>query len=481
MARVFKRRYSTRRGARKECRTWTVRFADHLGILRELPGFADRAASVELGRFCERLAARRAAGEPLGVADLRRVEALPARLCERLAAWGLIEAARLACTKPLADHLEDFEAHLRAKGDTPRHARQTAQRALRVLQACGFRMPADLDAGRVEATLADLRSGGMCAATSNYHLGAVKAFCRWAVRERRLAENPLAHLSPVNARADRRVERRALTADECRRLLAAAEAGPAWRGVSGPERALVYRLALETGLRWSELRSLTRSDFSLGDLPTVRVRAAYAKNRREDVLPLRDDTAARLRMHLAMKTPTAPAFALPMGNCGAKMLRFDLERAGIAYRDHVGRVADFHALRHTFVSALARAGVHVAVAQRLARHSTAELTLSRYTHLTMVDKRTALDALPDLGAPARREAAEATGTDGKRLSLPLSFSGGSERPFLGPDGAENATGPEGDGMRRIGDPLHSTRSEGMVRPGGLEPPTRGLRIRCSTD
>jgi hypothetical protein len=40
-----------------------------------------------------------------------------------------------------------------------------------------------------------------------------------------------------------------------------------------------------------------------------------------------------------------------------RQLRVDLEAAGLAYRDEAGRVADFHALRASYGTALARAGV----------------------------------------------------------------------------------------------------------------------------
>lgn len=40
----------------------------------------------------------------------------------------------------------------------------------------------------------------------------------------------------------------------------------------------------------------------------------------------------------------------------AKMLRADLTDAGIEYRDGSGRVVDFHALRHTFITNLTRGG-----------------------------------------------------------------------------------------------------------------------------
>jgi hypothetical protein len=91
------------------------------------------------------------------------------------------------------------------------------------------------------------------------------------------------------------------------------------------------------------------------------------------------------------------------------MLRGDLEAAGIAYRDASGRVADFHALRHTFIPNLAAGGVHPKVAQSLARHSTITLTMNRYSHTHAGDEVAALGVLPDLTA-ALVDGAK-TGTD----------------------------------------------------------------------
>ena len=233
------------------------------------------------------------------------------------------------------------------------------------------------------------------------------------VKGRRASENPLAGLDGLNVRTDRRHDRRALTVDEARRLLAAAERGPVSFGMTGPERALAYRLAAETGLRAGEVGSLTRSSFVLdGPRPTVTVAAAYSKRPREDVLPLRRELAAALRGHLAGKPPGAQAFNVPpKRGDAAKMIRRDLEAAGIDYRNDSGRVADFHALRHTFITNLARSGVHPKVAQTLARHSTITLTIDRYTdaRMFMEDEAAAVDGLPDLDAPA--EAVRKTGTD----------------------------------------------------------------------
>jgi len=246
---------------------------------------------------------------------------------------------------------------------------------------------------------------------------AAAQFCRWAVREGRMHANPLVNVAPLNVRTDRRHDRRALALDECRRLLTATAAEPTRFGMTGAERALLYRVALTTGLRRGELASLTRASFDLAAVwPTVTVAAAYSKHRREDVLALRPDVADALRGHLALKALAAAAFNMPPKRATAPMFRADLKAAGIDYRDDAGDVADFHALRHTFITHLARSGVHPKVAQALARHSTITLTMDRYTHTILEDRTAALAALPDLGAPAEADAARRTGTDDRPAS-----------------------------------------------------------------
>ena len=97
----------------------------------------------------------------------------------------------------------------------------------------------------------------------------------------------------------------------------------------------------------------------------------------------------------------------------AEILRHDLAAAGIPYEDECGRVFDFHALRHQFISNLAAAGVHPKIAQTLARHSTISLTMDRYTHLAVADVAGALDNLPDLpDQPIAPGSQAATGTHG---------------------------------------------------------------------
>jgi hypothetical protein len=93
------------------------------------------------------------------------------------------------------------------------------------------------------------------------------------------------------------------------------------------------------------------------------------------------------------------------------MLKSDLTRADIAPVDASGRVVDLNALRHGYISTLARAGVPVKTLVTLARHSDPKLTLNVYSHPTVFHTAD-LDALPDLTRPTSTpEAARLTGTD----------------------------------------------------------------------
>ena len=83
------------------------------------------------------------------------------------------------------------------------------------------------------------------------------------------------------------------------------------------------------------------------------------------------------------------------------MIRADLSREGIPYRDPVtNEVFDFHSLRVQHATNLARGGAHPSVMQARMRHSTIQLTMDVYTRLGKDGQTAALDALPRLSAGA---------------------------------------------------------------------------------
>ncbi len=79
-------------------------------------------------------------------------------------------------------------------------------------------------------------------------------------------------------------------------------------------------------------------------------------------------------------------------------------------RDRAGEVADFHSLRHTYISRLVAGNASVKVCQELARHSTPTLTTGRYAHARLHDLTGALDSLPGVGDDSTQDKeASATG------------------------------------------------------------------------
>lgn len=328
----------------------------------------------------------------------------------------------------VADLLGEYEQFHRDRGNSDRQASQVRAQCEKVVTGCGGLRLGDLDsvAAQAEGWLAARRqlprkAGGISAQTFNHYIAALKAFGNWlAGRARRVTQNPFRHLTKVNVEVDIRHARRPLVPDEFSRLLAAAATGRSFRGLGGADRRVLYLVAGYTGLRASELASLTPGSFALdADPPTVTVAAAYSKHKREDVVPLHPDLVGHLRPWLAGR----PADGLLWPGKWAKqftaaaMLRRDLDAARVAwvaevagtaradrersdflaYKDRDGGTADFHALRHTFITSLVNAGVLPKDAKELARHSTITLTMDRYTHVTMKDTAAAVAKLPSIG------------------------------------------------------------------------------------
>jgi integrase len=380
MASIFKR------GGKKAPRDapWMISYSVRPGVRKTVQGCRDYEATKALARKLEADAMLRREG----VVD------------ERAEQWAAAEV------EPLSGHVADFAAALRDKGSTDKHVETTEHHVRRIVKLAGAERISDLAPSRVQAALAALRGDGLSLATCNHAMRAIKGFSRWLWRDARAREDALAHLRGFNAARDRRRERRALSEAELAKLIRAAECGPTIKGMAGRDRAALYALASETGFRAGELRSLTPESFSLDyDLdaeppqpPTVAVEAAYSKRKRRDVQPIRPDLADRLRVWLADKPAGRPVFDMPRRQ--AEMLRADLEAAGVPYRDAAGRVADFHALRHCYISRIVASGASVKVCQELARHSTPALTIGLYAHADLAAKVDALEALRPIGRTA---------------------------------------------------------------------------------
>lgn len=366
MASVFKKDRRNRKAP------WYIDYFDENGVRRRVKGCLDRAATEQIARKLE------------SDVELRRRGVIDAR----------DDAYAEHEKRPVVDHLDEFRADLLARGNTEKHAAQHAMRAGRVLEMAEIKRLGELTPSRVQEVLAALGRGGLSLGTLNHHRAAVRGFTRWLCKDGRLRHDPLAGVVGYNAKEDRRHDRRTIGVEELRRLIAAAEAGPMHRRMSGPARALCYRLAVATGLRYAEIQSVTPASFAFDSDPaTVTVAAGYTKNGEPAALPLPADVASDLRAWVSGTADDGPVFPLP--NRGADMLKVDLAAAGIPYRDASGLVFDFHSLRCQTATLADQAGCSPRVVQKLMRHSTLELT-GRYTRPRAVDVAKASSSLPTL-------------------------------------------------------------------------------------
>jgi integrase/recombinase XerD len=249
---------------------------------------------------------------------------------------------------------------------------------------------ADLDATLVGAFLAHLEDQrGNGTATRNARLAAIHSLFRYAAPR---APEHATVISQVLAIPPRRRERAIvsyLTPQETDALLAAPDR-QTWHGRRDHAQLL---LAVQTGLRVSELTALTRQDAHLGAGPHVR---CHGKGRKDRATPLTSQVVRVLRTWLAELGP-GPGMPLFPAQAGGRLSRDAVERL---VTKHATAAADScpsikekhvtpHTLRHTAAMSLLRAGVDTSVIALWLGHEDPETT-QVYLHADMTIKEQAL-------------------------------------------------------------------------------------------
>ena len=390
---TYRTKYKDRNGKIKLCDEWHLSFYDRARTRRRLKAYTNKAESIKLGIEIETVMNNN--GQLKTDADKRWFADLMPRIQSKLLEWCVVDGRNIInhFTTPLSEHLEVFIESRRAKANDKRYITNTKSSILRTLDGCGLRMFSDMDAPAVENFLAKGRSDtGYGEGTYNGHLRAIKIFTKWLSDERQLIPDPLARVRMVKQTEFRKI-RRPLNADEKSKLLDTTRNGKHRGRMSAEARYLVYRLALECGLRYTEIKALKVLSFDL-DKPTVKIEAGSTKNKQADYLPLNDATTVELRTFLNGREATGKAFDLPRSTRAAVMLRIDLYAAGVSHSNESGDI-DFHSLRHTFITDLFLAGVPAVVVQRLARHHDLKVTMG-YSHITYASEIDAIRKLRDL-------------------------------------------------------------------------------------
>ena len=331
-------------------------------------------------------------------------------------------------------HLIDYESKLRAANRSDQYIQEMARCIREIAKAGEFENAAAINADAVTKFAGKLKDKGRSSRTIQAYLTAIKGFTRWLVSHHKLARDPLASVKKPNPKSDRRRERRMLLPEEWWRLEIATEAGPVRYGMAGSERLLLYRTAIQSGLRSNELRSLTRGRLYFDSLPPyITCKAGSTKNKKDARLYIQPELAAVLKAHIATKAPKSPVFNLPHESNLARMMRDDLAEARkqwlteakdnpqeyaqrqesdfLTQTNHEGETTDFHCLRHTCGAWLAMTGAHPKVVQQVMRHSTITLTMDTYGHLFPGQEADAVAQMRRMLTDYTLEELRATGTD----------------------------------------------------------------------
>ncbi|HEY1296867.1 MAG TPA: tyrosine-type recombinase/integrase [Chloroflexota bacterium] len=225
--------------------------------------------------------------------------------------------------------------------------------------------------------------------TRNARLAAVHSLYRYAaLRHPEHAELIQRVLAIPSKRCDRALIS-FLTRQEVATLLTTPDRST-WTGRR--DHALL-QLAIQTGLRASELLRLTRGDLHLGTGPYVNCRG---KGRKDRITPLIASTVATLKTWLAERggTPTDPLFPTRRGRALSRdalehRLANHVETATRACPSLQTKRVSAHVLRHTAAMQLLQADVDTSVIALWLGHENVETT-QIYLHADLTLKERAL-------------------------------------------------------------------------------------------
>lgn len=400
MGSLFRQQYTTidkKTGKRvtRKSKKWYIQYYVN-GKQRREPAFRDKMASQVL-------------------LAKRMVEA------EREAV-GIVDHLTAHLIRPLLEHAAEFRDHIVNRGSGETYADTQYNRIAWICENAHLEKIGDITSSKVDGALAKLLSPvkgtkeagdkkrtiqkPRSLATRNHYVTAMKAFTAWLVDEHRAPSDMLTSLRKRSTQGFETFVRRPLTADEFFRLIEHAKQAEPFAGISGIDRTALYVVAAYTGYRRAELATIEPESFEFGNEPSVSLWAGASKRKKKERIPLKASVAEGLREWVKSK-PTGET----LWNIGeartADMIRSDLAAIGVV--THAPQAAgeppvvvDFHSLRQTFVTSLARAGVIPKLAQQLARHSTINLTMNVYSHLTADERVAAVESLPDIAGNLTR-------------------------------------------------------------------------------
>ena len=257
---------------------------------------------------------------------------------------------------------------------------------------------ADLDAPVISAFLDHLeRERGNTIRSRNARLAAIHSLFGYAALRHPEHAGDIARVLAIPAKRGDQTIVTFLTGDEAAALLAAPDRATR----TGRRDHAWMLLAIQTGLRASELTGLTCADVHLGAGPYV---ACHGKGRKDRITPLTPGTVTTIRAWLAERAgePDDPLFDTsrrgPLSNDALQQrLAVYAGMAASTCPALAGKKITPHVLRHTAAMALLHAGVDITVIALWLGHESVTTT-QIYLTADMALKQQALDRTTPLAS-----------------------------------------------------------------------------------
>jgi integrase len=332
-------------------------------------------------------------------------------IADHIAEWAQVMAAKGTG----AQHRKQFETYVRDFAKTIPSHKPDPTAPPNTPQFTGEPRLSDIMPSVLYLYVNKGKLAGDSTASQVMRMRAVKAFCRWLCDNYRMPEDPLRGVKVQVVKKHHQVyKRRPLTIEQFEKLIDTTHKSPKTReGLTGPERAVMYELAAYSGQRRGTLLHMLHTDFDVIDgVPVLRTNPSWHKSEKEILIPMRSEFLPRLNGFLASRPQGQPIFGARPRMKTARMIQQDLADAGLISitkrivnhtllveqaPDSRGFIVDFHSLRGTCATLLARAGVPMKVVQEILGHSDINLTANIYTSVALGDKVKAVESIKNQG------------------------------------------------------------------------------------
>jgi site-specific recombinase XerD len=255
----------------------------------------------------------------------------------------------------------------------------------------------DLDAQMIGRFLDHLeRKRANSVRTRNARLSAIRSFYRFAILRHPEHAELMGRILAIPPKRFERVIVTFLAEEEVEAILAA----PERKTLLGRRDHALLLLAIQTGLRVSELTLLTCGDIALGTGAHVR---CLGKGRKERAIPLTSTTAAVIGAWLKERAgvPTEPLFCTRHGTVLSRwavslLVSKHAHTAAQRCPSLATKKISPHVLRHTAAMRLLHAGVDTSVIALWLGHESVETT-QMYVHADLTLKERALARTTPMG------------------------------------------------------------------------------------